>query len=156
MQEIWKYYCETYKGIYEVSNKGNVKLNGHDFICKLDNKGYLRVGTHLLHRIVAELFVQNTENKPQVDHINCIKTDNRAINLRWVTAKENMNNPITKSNHAGSKNGMYGKNRTDIQRKHQSEQIMGRKCMNNGEINVRVKPERIREYINMGYKFGKL
>ena len=51
-----------------------------------------------MHRLVAKTFIPNPENKEQVDHINTIKDDNRAKNLRWVTGEENMNNPLTKEN----------------------------------------------------------
>lgn len=48
-----------------------------------------------VHRLVAEAFIPNPDNKPCIDHINTIRTDNRIQNLRWVTQSENMRNPIT-------------------------------------------------------------
>lgn len=49
-----------------------------------------------VHRLVALAFIPNPENKPCIDHINTIRTDNRPSNLRYVTAMENSANPITK------------------------------------------------------------
>lgn len=128
MLEIWKVYKETYnnnggKKIYEVSNLGRVKINNNIQETKNHRSGYLSCsGIKLIHRAVAELFIPNPDNKPEVDHINTIKTDNRVCNLRWCTHKENSNNPLTiksfkKSNkfkNTGTKNSMYGKPGTNL------------------------------------------
>lgn len=61
-----------------------------------DKTGYLRVRIsgkqYLVHRLVAETFVRNPKNKPEVDHLNRNRTDNRAENLRWTSHSQNMRN----------------------------------------------------------------
>ena len=74
----------------------------------LSGWGYLQVGLGRIrnsvsvHRLVAEAFIPNPENKPCVDHINGNRLDNRVENLRWVSHKENCNNPNTKYKSAYS------------------------------------------------------
>lgn len=104
--EIFKFYKIAYTNkyrtstrIWEVSNLGRVRLNGEIVEPYMRNR-YLYIGTFYIHRAVAELFIPNPDNKPCVDHINTDPLDNRADNLRWVTAKENCNNPLTRKHHS--------------------------------------------------------
>lgn len=109
MTEIWK-DIKGYKGLYEVSNLGRVRsvdrITRHGRKRKsqirkpeLSNVGYQRIWLckdgketrFAVHRLVAQTFIPNTENKPVVNHINEIKTDNRVENLEWVTHSENLN-----------------------------------------------------------------
>lgn len=126
MKEVWK-TIEGFEGFYEVSNLGRIKAlerlvennggmqkkhekilkenrsNGHSMVvlCR-DKKTYPR----LVHRLVAQAFIPNPENKPVVDHIDTNAFNNRVENLRWVTQQENCMNPLTREHNSKSKMGL--------------------------------------------------
>lgn len=147
MEEVFKIYKIAYTNqhrtsvrIWEVSNLGRVKCNGEIVEPYLNNHGYPDIGSFDVHRAVAQLFIPNPDNKPCIDHINTIRTDNRACNLRWVTYKENSNNPLTKKHQSDAlkvvmnkedvKNrisaGNKGKLRSEETRKRMSESKKGK------------------------------
>lgn len=112
MKETWEDITD-YVGLYRVSNLGNIeslsrtiinkngntqKVNGKILKSSIRKSGYKHVilqkfgvrKTYLVHRLVANAFLKNVEDKPEVNHKDGNKSNNYANNLEWVTRKENI------------------------------------------------------------------
>ena len=88
-----------YEGLYEVSNLGRVRRNGKILKPSKNNWGYLYLDLYkngivrkfLIHRLVAQSFIPNPSNFPQVNHKDEDKTNNCVDNLEWCDNKYNIN-----------------------------------------------------------------
>ena len=159
MKERWKIIEEFPK--YLISNKGRIKtintLEDKKVFAKED--GYVATGLtknkkehyKYVHRLVAEAFVSNPNNKGQVNHKNGIKNDNSVENLEWVTPAENIRHAID--------TGLlkYKKKEKEIKNSKYSlgEEVNGSKLTPEEVIEIRVLWE-LREFkqVELAEKFG--
>ena len=102
--ETWK-PIKNYEGLYEISSLGNVKslegksnhkksillkpYIGKDNYYQVKLQKNKKIENKRINRLVAEAFIPNPKNKPQVNHIDCNKMNNNVDNLEWVTESEN-------------------------------------------------------------------
>lgn len=96
--EIWK-DIKGYEGLYQISNYGrvlNVKRN-HIKVACLNHKGYYKIPLYnnnkqkmcRVHRLVAQAFIPNPDNKSEVNHKDFNKVNNHVDNLEWTSGEEN-------------------------------------------------------------------
>jgi hypothetical protein len=160
--DVWKDVI-GYEGLYQVSNLGNVRSLDREIapnnrvpywrkgkICKQSksNLGYMTVGftvnnvkvSKYVHRLVAEAFIDNINDYPQVNHIDCDKTNNRVDNLEWCTNSQN-------HTHA-SKNGL---NKLHLHRVAYSGEKNGRSLLTKEQV-LEIK----QKYIPYKYSAKKL
>lgn len=113
-----KVFCNLGKGnrnkehtvsLYEI--KPRYVSNGYTRIYARQNSTNKRKDLYI-HRLVAEYFIPNPENKKYVDHINCDRSDNRVENLRWCTAKENTSKTEKIHHVIRNEKGMFVSNYT--------------------------------------------
>lgn len=116
--ENWK-EIKGYEGLYLISDCGRVRSlakvgsTEEQIMRPFTQDGYLRYtlrkdGTKrnfLAHQLVARAFIPNPYNRIYLDHIDTDKTNNHVSNLRWVTKKENSNNPQTRRHNSMAKSG---------------------------------------------------
>lgn len=146
MKEIYL-DIKDYEGLYKISNYGNIyscpkyKHNGKILKQNLRKDGYLEIGltknkirkTFIVHRLVAKTFIENIDNKKEVNHIDGIKTNNNVANLEWVTSSENQRHAILNGLQVftekhrisaienGRKNGKKNKGKLKIEKRKTNE-----------------------------------
>ena len=96
---IWSYISQKYLKPYQNHNNYYVVDLYKDKVGK----------TTLIHRLLAEAFIPNPENKPYIDHIDRDRTNNSINNLKWVTHKENMWNLSVQKNNKLQEQFIYFK-----------------------------------------------
>ena len=177
MEELWK-PISGLEDNYEVSNLGRVRRiksgcgtqagrilhflnhsNGYVIApMSLNSKKYRRY----VHRLVAEAFIPNPDNKPEVNHIDGNKRNNCVDNLEWVTRSEN-NTHMFRSGLVDMDRFKESKrkSKSETTRQRMSNAQLGNQkskgliWVTNNDKSVRIKPEYLDEYLSRGYKKGR-
>ena len=107
--ELWPGYCFSDQGTI-IGKHGRplkpcINPDGYGTVCLQLDDGQK---TYRIHRLIAIAFkLPNPDNKPEIDHINRIKTDNRLVNLRWANDEEQQMNTSLRSTNTTGVKGLY-------------------------------------------------
>lgn len=161
MEENWKIVEEC--SYYLISNMGNVKkIKNLNNMKAYDREGYVRIDLYdsrdkkylkrSVHRLVAEAFIPNPLNKPQVNHIDGDKKNNRVENLEWCTQSENMKHAF--------KTGLCVPNPLKGEDRHNSKMteekvILLREMYDSGEFLLKELAEEFNISISVAWKIAK-
>lgn len=148
------YYCDSFGNIY--SNawhdmrllKSQTSKFGYERITlrTKDNKDK----TVMVHRIICSAFIPNDENKPEVNHVNHIRTDNRQDNLEWVTREENCDN-VWLDNVRKANDEMGKKRRKQVMLNNNGEKLLFNSVKDCAKW-IGVTPNMVSYDIKYGYK----
>lgn len=189
MLEIWK-DIKGYEGLYQVSNLGRIKslertieVKTKHSTCrtikerilkpeKCKSTQYLYVNLNkfgnvkhcTVHRLVAEAFIPNPDNLPQINHLDENRSNNCADNLEWCTNKHNCNygkhnynmSKIKKIQNKGINNPFYCKHHSDEVKQKISKRFKHSIRITNGIINKTITPDEFESYKLNGWKRGMI
>lgn len=172
MQQIWK-EIKGYQGLYLISNFGRVKTTiehsnkNKQIIRKPKIRNYAEIPLKLngkakwflVHRLVADAFLENPQNKTQVNHKDGNKLNNNVDNLQWCTPSENIQHRLYVLGYYKSEsfNKSYKKISKALknfyrEKKHHAKNT---KWMNKNGISIRVHIDQVEKMLNDGYCLGR-
>ena len=132
---------EGYEGVYNISSDGMVMSHAKKYPKPLKPTitlhGYLTVTLYIngnnkiykIHRLVAQAFIPNPNNKPQINHIDGLKNNNHYKNLEWATSSENLKHAFASGlrSHKGENHPMCKLTKADVllirSREHTNQQL---------------------------------
>lgn len=160
MREIYK-PVKGYEGLYEVSNLGNVKslkkvrgraLSGERLLKPHIVNGYVMVTlckdskpfNASVHRLIAEAFIPNPENKETINHIDGNKQNNSIDNLEWATQRENNIHAYRTGLHNPKKNGRTGKRKPKTEEEKKFISLKTKEAMKREDVQKKLHKSRKR------------
>ena len=158
MKEIWKDIA-GYENKYQISNLGRIKNKKHIMKPMKTTNGYLtaclwkngKQRKILIHRLVAQSFLENPYDYKEINHIDEDKTNNQLDNLEWCSHKYNMNYGLVKEHISKANTGKKANEETLLKL---SKNSKNRIWINNGDVEKFIKKEDKQKYYQ--WNIGRL